>query len=197
MYKASVVALFLLSVGLVLSGCTKKTEDTGKQSKQHEVNQGSAPALPSAVAGIRWMVPSRWIPQPERPMRAATYSVPPANKDLEAGECAVFYFGSGQGGNVNDNLNRWISQFDKGGTHELKDKEISGMRVKLIEIRGTYLAPSGPMMESQGKKENYRLLGAIISAPEGSVFFKFTGPEKTIEASSQEFDQLVSSVTKN
>jgi hypothetical protein len=197
MNKKSVVALFMVGAGLVLSGCTKKTDDAAKKSQQPANNQGSASVLPSAVAGIRWIMPSRWISQPERPMRVATYSVASVNKDLEAGECAVFYFGSGQGGNVNDNLNRWISQFDKGGTHELKDREVSGMKVKLIEIAGTYLAPSGPMMESQGKKENYRLLGAIISAPEGSVFFKFTGPAKTIEASSQEFDQLVSSVTKN
>lgn len=197
MTKVSVAAVVLLGVGFAFSGCTKKTEDAPKQSQQPGNIQSSASALPSAVAGIRWTMPSRWISQPERPMRVATYSVPPAGKDSEAGECAVFFFGSGQGGNVNDNLNRWISQFDKGGTHELKDREVSGLKVKLIEIAGAYLAPSGPMMESQGKKENYRLLGAIISAPEGSVFFKFTGPAKTIEASSQEFDQLISSVTKN
>jgi hypothetical protein len=52
------------------------------------------------------------------------------------------------------------------------------------------------MMESQGKKENYRLLGAIVEAPEGLVFFKFTGPAKTIAAADTEFDALIGSVSK-
>jgi hypothetical protein len=52
------------------------------------------------------------------------------------------------------------------------------------------------MMESQGKKENYRLLGAIVEAPEGLVFFKFTGPAKTIGASEAEFDAMIGTMAK-
>ncbi|MBF8248785.1 MAG: hypothetical protein HW374_1585 [Bacteroidetes bacterium] len=52
------------------------------------------------------------------------------------------------------------------------------------------------MMQSQGKKENYRLLGAIVEAPKGSVFFKFTGPANTISTATPEFDAMVSSAAK-
>jgi hypothetical protein len=193
MNRTSLGFAALLIILVAISGCSKKGEETSKQAQP----QSSSATVPGSVAGIHWSVPSRWISQPERPMRAATYTVPSPSKDLDAGECAVFFFGSGQGGNINDNLNRWISQFDKGGSHELKDREVNGMQIKLIEITGTYLAPSGPMMESQGKKEGYKLLGAIISAPEGSVFFKFTGPAKSVDASAGEFDRLVSTIAKN
>jgi hypothetical protein len=39
----------------------------------------------------------------------------------------------------------------------------------------------------------YRLLGAIIEAPAGNVFVKFTGPAKTIAANRQKFEQLLAS----
>ena len=70
------------------------------------------------------------------------------------------------------------------------------LKVTLVEVAGTYLSPGGPMMQSQGKKENYQLLGAIIDAPEGMVFFKATGPANTMKASKQDFDVLVNSVVK-
>ena len=44
-------------------------------------------------------------------MRVATYAVPGA-KGAEAGECAVFFFGPGQGGGVDDNVARWAKQFE-------------------------------------------------------------------------------------
>jgi hypothetical protein len=177
------------------TGCSKKSDDSKKESLDQKTMPGGS-AAPSTVAGIHWTVPQNWTSQPERPMRAATYLVPGPKEDLESGECGVFYFGNGQGGTVEDNLNRWISQFERGGKHEFAKKEVNGLQVTTIQISGTYLSPSGPAMESQGKKENYRLLGAIVEAPQGLVFFKFTGPAETINANEASFNQLVGSVAK-
>jgi hypothetical protein len=45
-------------------------------------------------------------------MRRAQYKVPgPAG----AGECVVFYFGPGQGGDAQSNAERWASQFTQPG----------------------------------------------------------------------------------
>jgi hypothetical protein len=52
------------------------------------------------------------------------------------------------------------------------------------------------MMMASGKKENFRLRGAIVEGPQGSVFFKFTGPDKTISAASAEFDAMIGSLSK-
>ncbi len=190
-----VVAILFVSIGL-MTGCTKKIDDSKKQGQQLNTTAGGASA-PSAVAGVHWIVPQGWASQPERPMRAATYAVPAPKEGVEAGECGVFYFGGNQGGSVNDNLSRWISQFETGGKHEFSAKEINGLKTTLIQISGTYLAPSGPAMESKGKKENYRLLGAIVEAPQGLVFFKFTGPEQTVTAAETFFNQLVNSISKD
>ena len=40
----------------------------------------------------------------------------------------------------------------------------------------------------------YRLLGAIVEGPGGSVFFKLTGPVKTIAAQQKNFEQLLASI---
>jgi hypothetical protein len=51
-------------------------------------------------------------------------------------------------------------------------------------------------MQSQGKKPGYRLLGAIVQAPEGPVFFKLTGPAATISTAESGFEALVSSLRR-
>src|SRR5690349_6236034 len=71
-------------------------------------------AWADGAAGIQWTAPAGWKAQGSRPMRAATYSVPAAAGDSEDGECAVFFFGQGQGGAVDANLKRWIGQFEGG-----------------------------------------------------------------------------------
>ncbi len=191
--KTPLTTIVTLLFVVLLARCAKKG-DEGKQQAEQSGNT-AASSTSSAVAGIHWTVPQGWTQQGERPMRVTTYTVPSPGNDVEAGECGVFYFGKDQGGSVNDNLSRWISQFENGGKHQFSSKEINGMNFTLIQISGTYLSPSGPAMESQGKKAGYQLLGAIVEAPQGLVFFKFTGPEKTVTASESAFNQLVNSVS--
>jgi hypothetical protein len=154
-----------------------------------------APAAKTGSAGgVSWAIPARWSEGAGSAMRVATYAVP-AGK-AEAGECAVFFFGPGQGGTVDANVERWAKQFEGGPKAESRVTQVAGMRVTRVQAAGTYLAPGGPMMQSQGKKTGYRLLGAIVEAPEGNVFFKLTGPAATVAAAEADFDALVASVRK-
>jgi hypothetical protein len=129
-------------------------------------------------------------------MRIATYAVPAAEGDTEQGECAVFYFGNEQGGGVDANIDRWVGQFENPGVPSRAAKEVSGLKVTLVQVSGTYLSPGGPMMQSQGKKDNYRLYGAIVEAPQGAVFFKLTGPAKTVGTAEGEFNAMIESIAK-
>jgi hypothetical protein len=158
-------------------------------------------AAADTAGGIRWTAPSGWKSQGERPMRAATYAVPAAPGDKEDGECAVFYFGAGQGGGVQDNIDRWIGQFQQPNGKPSKDvartakQTINGLPVTTIDLTGTYLA-GGPMMASKMPRPGYRLLGAIVEGPQGGVFFKFTGPAKTVAAGQAAFQSMLKSVTR-
>ena len=62
------------------------------------------------------------------------------------------------------------------------------MKVHTITVSGTYLAPSGPAMQSQGKKPGWMLSGAIVEAPDGLVFFKCVGPQATIQKAQADID---------
>ncbi|MXY96608.1 MAG: hypothetical protein F4Z29_02400 [Gemmatimonadetes bacterium] len=154
-----------------------------------------------AAAGVAWTVPPRWEVQPPRTMRMATYLIPKSAEDDEPGECAVFYFGRGQGGSVDLNLQRWRDQFesDTGGQPSLAQRQstINGLAVTTVSLAGTYLASMGPMFQSGAvKKPGYRMLGAIIEAPEGNVFVKLTGPEKTVLSADGEFQAFLNSLRK-
>ena len=186
-------ALPVLVIALLLSisGCSNK-EKEAEISKQPALTQG-APATASSAGGVSWTIPQRWKVAGERPMRVATYMVPSSDGG-EAGECAVFYFGSGQGGDVRSNIDRWIAQFENPSKPVESTIESNGLKVTTVTTTGTFLAPAGPMMESQGKKAGYTLMGAIVEAPGGSVFFKLTGPSATIGEAREEFGELLESL---
>ena len=127
-------------------------------------------------------------------MRAATYIIPAAKGDSEGAECAVF---ENLGGGVEANINRWIGQFEKTeGTPNQKKEMINGLPVTTVDVSGTFKG-GGPMMgQSSGPKSGYRLLGAIVEGPSGDVFFKLTGPAKTVAAAQNEFQTMLKSLKK-
>lgn len=153
------------------------------------------------AGGIKWTAPASWKSQGDRPMRAATYTVPAAQGDSEAGEMAVFYFGPGQGGGVQANIQRWIGQFKQpdgspSASKAKRDKRtINGLAVTTIDLSGIYTGSAGPMAPPVDKP-GYRLLGAIVEGPQGAVFFKLTGPAKTVAASEAGFEALLKSVSR-
>ena len=98
------------------------------------------PAYSESASGLNWTAPGTWESQGARPMRAATYVVPPSGGDKEPGECAVYFFGGGQGGSVGANIKRWLGQFQTpdGGpvdkTAQIEDKTISGIKVTTVDV---------------------------------------------------------------
>ena len=159
-------------------------------------------AVADTAGGLKWTAPPSWKAQPRRPMRAETYTVPRASGDAEDGECAVFYFGPGQGGGVDANVKRWIGQFEAPGggpadkLAKISKGTVSGLPVTRIDVKGTYKTSGGPMMQATGSKPGYRLLGAIVEGPEGAIFFKFTAPVRTAEAQQGSFEALLKSVSR-
>jgi hypothetical protein len=156
-----------------------------------------APPPAEANPGLAWKVPANWNTLEARSMRLATYGIPAAAGDAEGAECAVFYFGPSQGGGVQENLDRWVSQFENPKQPTRTQAEIAGFPVYRVTVTGDYLAPAGPMMQSAGTKKGYALLGAIVEGPAGRVFFKVTGPAKTVHAMTGEFDNMLKSLRKS
>src|ERR1017187_2197942 len=71
--------------------------------------------LADSVAGLKWSAPSGWTSQGRTSMRAATYVLPAVPGDEGTAECVVYFFGVGQGGSVEANIDRWKGQFTELG----------------------------------------------------------------------------------
>lgn len=158
-------------------------------------------AAGEAAGGVTWTAPKSWEAQPARQMRAATYKTPAAKGDSEGAELAVFYFGEGQGGAVDPNIQRWIGQFTQAdGTPssaraKQKKETVAGFVTSRVEVTGTY-ASGGMGMGPPTNKPDFELLGAIVEGPKGSVFFKLIGPKKTVEGARKDFQALLKSLKK-
>src|SRR5579862_6994178 len=101
-------------------------------------------------AGLRWTTPANWKSEAQRPMRLGTYSISPATGDSDPAECGVYYFGSGQGGSVEANLDRWIGQFAQADGKPSKSaaktdkRTVHGLKVTTIDVSGAYSGMGGP-----------------------------------------------------
>ena len=152
--------------------------------------------LADSAAGVRWTAPGGWTNEGARPMRAATYVIAPTSGDKASAECGVYFFGAGQGGTVEANVERWKGQFKgpdgKPALAKLAKRTVHGLAITTIDVSGEYSGMGGPMAAARGVAD-YRLMGAIVEGPGGNLFVKFTGPAKTIAANQQKFEQLVAS----
>lgn len=155
------------------------------------------PGSGEGASAVRWETPQGWISEtPSSLMRKAQYKVSGKGGDAE---CVVFYFGPGQGGDPMSNAQRWAAQFRKPdgtpATDLLKTSErvVGGLKVLLVEVKGTYEAGS-TMGAPAEEKPGYALLGAVAEGPDASWFFKFTGPQETIDAERASFDRMIASL---
>jgi hypothetical protein len=198
-----VIALVLGVAALAYVAWNGSSQRAQQQQAEAPAPEGMPPSgemggMPSAEAqdpGITWEKPAAWTDQGPRSMRLATYSVP-ASGGAGTTECAVYYFGPGQGGGTDANLDRWVGEFENPGSPERSSGTINGIRVSRVRVKGTYRAHAGMGQDEAPAAANHELLGAIAEGPGGSVFFKLTGPASTVDAAYADFDRMVRSVKK-
>jgi hypothetical protein len=140
-------------------------------------------ASPMAVRVLDWMlpVPANWTPQmPSSEMRLAQFTI---RSEGGSADAAVFYFGQGSGGSVEENTKRWASQFlddaGKPATPKLEKGTASGMPVTWVALDGRYArgVGSGPQGAPKAKQS---LRVAVIETDRGNLFFQLWGDEAAI-----------------
>ncbi len=160
----------------------------------------TAVLLADSIAGLKWTAPPGWKNQGRTDMRVATYVPPPTPGETDNAECVVYFFGAGQGGSIEANIDRWKRQFSqpdgKPANARVTKRTVHDLPVTTIESSGDYSGMGGPMTHAPTAKHQYRLLGAIVEGPGGNIFIKFTGPEKIVAAREREFDELLASFEK-
>jgi len=158
---------------------------------------GSAAA--GAESDLAWTSPAGWqsVP-PSSSMRKAQYVIPKSSGDAEDGECAVFYFGPGQGGDAQANADRWASQFSSpdgsAPVPTISEETVGDSKVMKVLVEGTYQNSAMMGGGDTSPKPGYMLLGAIVEGPDANWFFKCTGPAATMKDNRGEFDAMIASV---
>lgn len=98
--------------------------------------------LADSAGGIRWTAPAQWKAEAARTMRAATYSIVLAAGDRGVAECVVNYFGPGQGGTIEANVDRWKGQIlggdGKPAAANVTSGTVRGIRITIVDASGTY-----------------------------------------------------------
>jgi len=161
--------------------------------------RAQAPAAAQAPGSLvfkdyRAPVPTAWQSQPpSSSMRVAQYRVPAAPGSGD-GEAVVFYFGKGQGGTVEANIERWSSQFSNTDGRPVSPRvqklTANGLAVTIVELNGSYArgVGTGPQGEA---KPNQTLLVAVVETPEGNVTIQLYGSKETVAAQRKGFDAMV------
>ncbi len=152
----------------------------------------------TSVAGITFTPPTAWSDLGNDGMRKAQYRLDPVQGDSAPGEVNVFYFGQNSGGAVEANLNRWIGQMvmpdgsDPAASAQRSTFTADGMDGHIVSLNGSYKSGGGrPRGGSTTIMEGYRLVGVVLEGPQGSVFYKLTGPLATAEAMEADLLKMV------
>jgi hypothetical protein len=128
-------------------------------------------------------------------MRIAQFALPKVGSDTADAELIVFFFGTGQGGDVAQNVARWKTLFvppagktiDQVGT--MKSFRVGSAQVTTFEEYGTFLFKQRPM-DSNAEAEprpGSRMIGVVFETAGGPYFLRLVGPDQTVSHYRPEF----------
>lgn len=206
--RSQLLAGFALVSLLALVACS--SEETNQDKQQTAQPSADAPIIATvketlahasgsqSIAGISFSPPANWKDLGPSGMRQAQFSMPAVAGDSDEGTMNVFYFGPNSGGGTEANLQRWIGQITQpnGGDSALVAQSSTftadGMPGHAVSVNGTYKKGGGrPMGGDATFIPGYRLVGMVLEGPQGSLFFKLTGPEATAKAMEADFLTMV------
>lgn len=199
----------LLALLCLCGACASEHESThapatapvARPTAQPVAEPAAAPVAQPAIAAqddsgvpLYFAAQDGWLEEaPASRMRAAQYRLPG-----EAGEATliVYHFGQG-GGSIEDNLARWAGQFeqpDGGDSAERmtkRERRVGELEALVVDLAGTYVAETSPGSGEHLREEHWRMLVAVVEAPQGRYYAKLVGPEATVAANAERFEAFL------
>lgn len=194
-------------------GAAAANPHAGAMANPHAGTQGGAPKAaepgpprdvkPSGevtdetLAEFEVAVPKEWEKgQPSGMMRMAQWVVPGPGGDAEL---VVYRFKGGAGG-VEANMTRWKGQFTPPEGKSIDDvatqneKTVGALTLHTLDVTGHYTAAMMPGAAEKHDKKDHRMLAAIVEGSGDPLFFKATGPAKTLEVWAEPWGTMLDSV---
>jgi hypothetical protein len=138
-------------------------------------------------ATLKYDVPAGWVGKtPSSSMRVADFDLSKVAGDTEDATTTIYFFGAQQGGSVQANMDRWISQLSQPDGKPSKDVAKTstltshGLKISVVDVSGTYVAETAPGSGRLMNKPGFRQLAAVVETPGGNYYVKLTGPAKTV-----------------
>jgi hypothetical protein len=164
----------------------------------HAADEAKGPHPFSVADGqLKFTAVEGWNPtKPGSNIIEHEFTVPASEGDANAGRVTVM----GAGGSVEQNIDRWFTQFsqpDGGSTRDkakVKKITVDGEDIHMVDISGTFKDQKGPFAPAV-EREKYRMLAAIVVTKKlGNYFIKFYGPERTVTDNEGNFTKLIESL---
>jgi hypothetical protein len=198
--------LLIAMSGLLVAGCSGD-KGAGAAKAGGSLKGAGGVALDGkevSIAGVTVRAPGVWKDFGPSGMRAASYAYGPVRGDADSATVAVFYFGKQGGGAIEANFDRWLGQMarpdgaDPRQAAKRADGTADGMPFHHMEVAGSYngAAMGGGMGGGGGARTGYFMSAAVLEGPEGSIFFKLTGPEKTAREMNNAFLVMLQAARK-
>lgn len=152
-----------------------------------------------ALGPFSLAAPADWTAKPiTSSMRAADFLLP-AKPGAEA-ELIVYYFGPNGAGSVDDNLDRWLGQFQQADGKKSRDvakiekTKFGGQDATYVSVSGRFVTQGMPGGGGPVDKQDQSMLAAIVGSPSGPYYFKLVGAKSTIDASAAAFRAMLDSL---
>jgi hypothetical protein len=143
--------------------------------------------------------PADWTVVPTTSnMRAAQFQLP-AKPGAEA-ELVITYFGTHGAGSVDDNVDRWLGQFQQPDGKKPRDvakiekTKFGGQDATFVAVSGHYVTQGMPGGAGPVDKQDQALLAAIVDSPSGPYYFKLVGAKSTLDANTAAFRAMLDSL---
>src|SRR5258705_11675047 len=163
MWKPTVL---FLNVALLLMPSTEKAVAIGT------TNGAQAQTAASSQGELKFKVPDGWVVEhPTSSMRVAQYKLPKADGDRDDASLVLYYFGQGQGGSTEANIDRWINQMQQPDGKPSKERAkletltVNGLKVTTVDVAGTYSEEMSPGSGKFSNSGSYRLISAVVDTP--------------------------------
>ena len=157
---------------------------------------------PVEIAGAVFVPATQWEELGSSGEMIAHYLYGPLEKETEQAEVTVFFFGE-KPHDSQEIMERWMDQIsiadgrDARSTARLHSRQVGGMTAHVLSMDGIYTPPSdGFDKEDTGVRDYFRLIGVVIEAPGGNIFFKLTGPDYTGRVMIDQFMNMIYRVKK-
>ena len=200
----SLLVIYPALFAVVLTGCEKNSqikvyrvskaplEESASQQQDALPTNTAAPRMPgglSPAAETAIVTPPNWEPQPLSQMRQASFLVKGDNGAVA--DISFVSLGTGAG-SVLDNVNRWLDQLGQPPiTEEKLGETAQRLRTSLGDVIVVDLAG---LPKNADPARDGRIVAAMLSAADSTLFFKMRGNADLTEAQKGDFIKWVAAV---